>query len=79
MLVVILLQTVEIARCVLAGVDVMQRIMRDVVGHVANQEASPKEGRNDGIFEVDNFEKSLLPDEEGEDCQNGRVDQSIAA
>lgn len=78
MLVVVLLQHVEVALGVLGGVDVVEGVVADVVGHVADQEEGPEDCREDGITDDYDLRDGLQPDDEGANSEEGRVDQSIS-
>ena len=77
-LVVILLQFVEVAVSVFASVNVVQRVVADVVCHVSDEKEAPESSGDDGVAEVDHLYYSLKPNEGGDDAEHGRENEAVA-
>lgn len=49
MLVVVLLQTMEPSQFVICSINMVQRIVRHIIAHVADEEEAPKDGKANGV------------------------------
>ena len=56
MLVMIFLQLVEKTALVLAGIDVVETIVREVIGDVPDSESDPEEGEQDRVIDPDDLD-----------------------
>jgi len=63
---------------VVGCVDVVKRVVSDIIAHVADEEESPENCKTDWIADWDQFSHKSSTHEESHDCQSGRIDQSIS-
>jgi len=52
----------------------VQRIVRHIIAHVADEEEAPKDGKANGVWDGDELWHESATDEESYDCQSWRVD-----
>lgn len=77
-LIVVLLQPVEVGAWILAGIGVVQGVVDDVVGHVADQVEGPEERKQNGVLYRNHLNQRCPAYQNGDDGQEWGEDEAVA-